>query len=225
MKAISHKNELGYGIYTIPDISRLLKVDRRKVTRYISEYWDEKIGRKLFSETYSWSVNRRNKAVNFYVLIELYTFFKLQELGVKAKTILKARTSIAKELNIDYPFASSKLLTDGKRIWYKFEDAIVNADGTSQTNFVKIIEDFAIKVDFSGTTFLAEKYWPLGRNINVVVDPHRQFGQPIIEGTSINAEVIYSMYKSGEPIDTISILYDLTEKEVNDAINFFRTAA
>lgn len=225
MKAISHKNELGYGIYTIPDISRLLKVDRRKVARYISEYWDEKIGRKLFSETYSWSVNQRNKAVNFYVLIELFTFFKLQELGVKAKTILKARTSIAKELNIDYPFASSKLLTDGKRIWYKFEDAIVNADGSSQTNFVKIIEDFAIKVDFSRTTFLAEKYWPLGRNINVVVDPHRQFGQPIIEGTSINAEVIYSMYKSGEPIDTISILYDLTEKEVNDAINFFRTAA
>ncbi len=225
MKAISHKNELGYGIYTIPDISRLLKVDRRKVARYISEYWDEKIGRKLFSETYSWSVNQRNKAVNFYVLIELFTFFKLQELGVKAKTILKARTSIAKELNIDYPFASSKLLTDGKRIWYKFEDAIVNADGSSQTNFVKIIEDFAINVDFSRTTFLAEKYWPLGRNINVVVDPHRQFGQPIIEGTSINAEVIYSMYKSGEPIDTISILYDLTEKEVNDAINFFRTAA
>jgi uncharacterized protein (DUF433 family) len=225
MKAISHKNELGYGIYTIPDISRLLKVDRRKVTRYISEYWDEKIGRKLFSETYSWSVNQRNKAVNFYVLIELFTFFKLQELGVKAKTILKARTSIAKELNIDYPFASSELLTDGKRIWYKFEDAIVNADGSSQTNFVKIIKDFAINVDFSRTTFLAEKYWPLGRDINVVVDPHRQFGQPIIEGTSINAEVIYSMYKSGEPIDTISILYDLTEKEVNDAINFFRNAA
>lgn len=225
MKAISHKNELGYGIYTIPDISFILKIDRRKVTRYINEYWDERLGRKLFSDTYSWSVNNRNKAVNFYVLIELFTFFKLQELGVKAKAILKARAYIAKELKLEYPFASSKLLTDGKRIWYKFQDDIINADGSSQTNFVKIIEEFATNVDFSSTTFLAEKYWPFGKNLKIVVDPHRQFGQPVIEGTSINAEVIYSMYKSGEPIDAIAILYDLTEKEVNDAINFFRTAA
>lgn len=225
MKAITHKNELGFGIYTIPDISRLLKVDRRKATRYINEYWDDRLGKKLFSDTYTWSVNKRNRAVNFYVLIELFTFFKLQALGVKAKTILKARTSIAKELNLDYPFASSKLLTDGKRIWYKFQDDIINADGSSQTNFVRIIEEFATNVDFSTTTFLAEKFWPFGRELKVVVDPHRQFGQPIIEGTSINAEVIYSMYKSGESLDAIAILYDLTEKEVNDAIKFFRPAA
>uniref|UniRef100_A0A7V2ZKG5 DUF433 domain-containing protein n=1 Tax=Ignavibacterium album TaxID=591197 RepID=A0A7V2ZKG5_9BACT len=225
MKAITHKNELGFGIYTIPDISRLLKIERRKVTRYISEYWDERLGKKLFSDTYSWSVNKRNKAVNFYVLIELFTFFKLQELGVKAKTILKARSAISQELNIDYPFASSKLLTDGRRIWYKFQDDIINADGTSQTNFVKIIEEFAINVEFSKNTFLAERFWPYGKDIKIVIDPHRQYGQPIIEGTSINAEVIYSMYKSGEPIDSLAILYDLTEKEVNDAINFYRTAA
>jgi uncharacterized protein (DUF433 family) len=225
MNAITHKNELGFGIYTIPDISRLLKIDRRKVKRFINEYWDARIGRKLFSDSYSWSVNQRNKAVNFYVLIELFTFFKLQELGVKAKTILKARQSISSELKLDYPFASSKLLTDGKKIWYKFEDDIVNADGSSQTNFVKIIEEFATNVDFSTTTFLAEKFWPFGRELKVLVDPHRQFGQPIIEGTSINAEVIYAMYKSGEPLDAIAILYDLTEKEVNDAINFFRPAA
>ncbi len=158
-------------------------------------------------------------------MIELFTFFKLQEIGVKAKTILKARSSIAQELKIDYPFASSKLLTDGKNIWYRFQEDIINADGSSQTNFVKIIEDFATNVDFSVESFLAEKLYPYGRDKRIVVDPRRQFGQPIIEGTSINAEVIYSMYKSGEPIDSIAILYDLTEKEVNDAINFYRTAA
>lgn len=225
MKAITHKNELGFGIYTIPDISRLLKIERRKVTRFISEYWDERLGKKLFSDTYSWSVNKRNKAVNFYVLIELFTFFKLQELGVKAKAILKARSSIAEELKIDYPFASSKLLTDGKNIWYRFQEDIINADGSCQTNFVKFIEDFTINVDFSTKSFLAEKLYPFGRDKRIVVDPHRQFGQPIIEGTSINAEVIYSMYRSGEPIDSLAILYDLTEKDVNDAINFYRSVA
>ena len=224
MKAISHKNELGSGIYTIPDISRLLKMDRRKVTRYISDYLDDNIGKKLFSDTFSWSVNKRNKAVNFYVLIELFTFFKLQELGVTAKTILKARKSISKDLDIDYPFASSRLLTDGKKIWYRFQDDIINADGTSQTNFVQIIEAFSSKVDFVKNS-LAERFWPFGKKNSIVVDPHHQFGQPVVKGTNINAEVLYSMYRSGEPTSALAVLYDLTEKEVNDAINFYRTAA
>ena len=150
--------------------------------------------------------------------------FKLQELGVTAKTILKARKSISKELDLDYPFASSKLLTDGKKIWYRFKDDIINADGTRQTNFVQIIEDFASNVDFRDNS-LAYKFWPFGKDYSIVVDPHHQFGQPVIKGTNINAEVIYSMYRSGEPASALAVLYDLTEKEVNDAINFYRIAA
>jgi len=224
MKTIAHKNELGYGIYTIPDISRLLKIERRKVTRYISEYWDERVGRELFSDTYSWTINSRNKAVNFYVLIELRTFFELQKLGIKAKTILKARGAISKELGKEYPFASSQLLTDGNKIWYRFKDLIVNADGSCQTNFVNIIEFFASRVDFQKDG-LANRFWPAGKDKSIVVDPHHQFGQPIINGTNVNAEVIYSMYRNGEPTSALAVLYDLTQQEVSDAIDFYRTAA
>jgi len=224
MKAIAHKNELGYGIYTMPDVSRLLNIDRRKVTRYISEYWDERMGKKLFSDTYSWRANSRCKAVNFFVLIELFSFFKLQEMGVKAKRILKARNIIVNETGLEYPFASSELLTDGKKILYKFQGDIIDADGTSQTNFIQIIESFVSKVDFNEAK-LAQRFFPFGKDRNIVVDPHHQFGQPVIKGTNINAEVIYSMYKSGEPLSSLSILYDLTENEINDAINFYRTAA
>ena len=79
MKGIAHKNELGSGFYTVPDISRLLGFSQDKVRRYLNDYWDDRLGRKLFSDTYTWSADNRTKAVNFYVLIELYTFFKLQQ--------------------------------------------------------------------------------------------------------------------------------------------------
>ncbi len=59
----------------------------------------------------------------------------------------------------------------------------------------------------------------------MVVDPHHQFGQPILHGTNINAEVIFSMYESGEPVESIGILYDLTKKQVNDAIFFYKKSA
>ena len=156
MNATLHKNELGFGIYTVPDISRLLGFKQAKVRRYLDEYWDARMGRELFSETLSWSSDGRIRAVNFYVLIELYTFFKLQELGVKINEILKARYHISKQMKVPYPFASAGLLTDGKKIWFEFKDAIINADGTSQTNFIQIIKDFAEKVDF-GKNKLAER--------------------------------------------------------------------
>jgi Protein of unknown function (DUF433). len=224
MKDTLHKNELGFGIYTVPDISRLLNFKQAKVRRYLEEYWDERMGRELFQDTYSWSADGRVRAVNFYVLIELFTFFRLQEHGVKTNTILKARNHISKEMNVPYPFASAGVLTDGKKIWYEFQDSIINADGTRQTNFIQIIRDFVEKVDF-GENKLAEHFFPDGRGSSVIVDPHHQFGQPIINGTNVNAEILFSMYQSGEPLQSIGILYDLTEKEVNDAIRFFKPAA
>ena len=115
MKTISHKRELGSGIYTASDISKLLHINQRKVSRYLNEFWDERLGRKLFNDTYSWNAGNRIKAVNFYVLIEFYSFFRLQEMGVKTRTILKARNQIAQELNVEYPFASAGLLSDGKK--------------------------------------------------------------------------------------------------------------
>ena len=222
--ATFHKQQLGSGIYTIPDISKILAIPQAKVRRYLNEYWDERLGKKLFNETYSWSTDNKIKAVNFYTLIELYTCFHLQELGVKPREILKSRMAMVKDLKIPYPFASDKLLSDGKKIWYEFKDSIVKADGSKQSDFVEFIREFANKIEFNSNK-IAEKFWPVGRQSDVVVNPHNQFGQPILNGTNINAEVIFSMYESGEQIDTIGILYDLTKKQVNDAISFYKKLA
>jgi uncharacterized protein (DUF433 family) len=58
-----------------------------------------------------------------------------------------------------------------------------------------------------------------------VVDPHHQFGQPVIENTNLLADTIYSMYKKEEPVKLIARLYEITEKQVADAINFCKQAA
>ena len=221
---IDHKNALGYGIYTAPDIAQLLGVPRSKVNRYLKTYWDERMGRKIFNDSYTWQTNGSTKAVNFYVLIELYTFFQLQEHGVPIKRILSARENIAKERGFVYPFATSAILTDGKQIFYQFQDAIINANGTRQTNFVEIIKDFVRKIDFDSDGN-AQNFYPDGRQSSVVVNPHHQFGQPTIKGTNINAEMIFSMYQSGESMDLITHLYDLDMKAVTDAVHFYQKAA
>ena len=63
------------------------------------------------------------------------------------------------------------------------------------------------------------------RQSKIVVNPHHQFGQPVIDGTNVMAAAIYSMYQSGEQVEQISYLYDLKIEWVNDAIQFYKQAA
>ena len=71
----------------------------------------------------------------------------------------------------------------------------------------------------------ALRYWPLGKEKNIVVDPHHQLGQPTVRNTNILAETLYSMYTSGEKISFISSLYDVAESDVKASIEFFKKAA
>lgn len=217
------KKQIGTGIYTIPDISNILGYPQAKVRRYVKDYWDDNLGKKLFNETYSWK-NEKVKAVNFYVLIELYTCFLLREMGASAQSIMKARESMVKELKTPYPFASHKVLLAGRNILYELEDLIISADGSNQINLNEIIKSFAKNIEFDKNN-LAARFWPKGKTSSIVIDPHHQFGQPVINGTNINAEGIFSMYESSEPIEVIGILYDITEKQVLDAVNFYKRNA
>lgn len=77
------------------------------------------------------------------------------------------------------------------------------------------------QVDYNGYI----TWGKLGKEHDIVVDPHHQFGQPVIQGTNINAATIFSMYQSGESVWTIGTLYDITEEQVNDAILFCKPKA
>lgn len=221
--AIQYKNQLGYGIYTIPDISLLLGYPQYKVRRYLKNYLDDNLWKSEYADKYSWSIDGKRKAVNFFVLIELFTFFMLRDKGLSTHNIARARKEISDTIRSPYPFANSKVLYHENTIWYYFKDMLLQV-GTKQITIDKIIESFAHKIEFSDDN-LAEKYWPNGKKSSIVVDPKHQFGQPVINGTNINIEVINSMYESGEPESAICSLYDLSRKQFEDVIHFYKTAA
>lgn len=57
-----------------------------------------------------------------------------------------------------------------------------------------------------------------------MIDPERKFGHPVLEMKNIFPETIYGHYKAGAPIEYISYIYKVTEKEVRDAIEFIDDA-
>jgi uncharacterized protein (DUF433 family) len=215
----THEPKIGEGVYLTSDISEILQLPYSKVRRWMVELWDNRLSE---SRKYSFG-DSKNRAVNFYTLIEFYTFFQLRLKGVSVQRILSSHKIISSELQTPYPFATN-IRTDGRNIWYDYLDELVNANGTQQLDLKAVLSPFLHKIDF-GKNNLAEVFYPLDKSRNIVVDPKRQFGQPTISGRNLRVETLKKLFDGGESKKNICLLYDLKPSEVDDALKYYKRAS
>jgi len=212
------------GIYTLPDVSKILRIPYYKVNKWVNCYWDIQLG-STFENKYSWTI-KNTKAISFHTLIEFYVLILLGEAGVSTRNVLQAHLELSKYYNTAFPFAQRAILegirTTGKKIYFETNDGIISLDGTKQFK-LDFIRTFFKNLDFD-TELIASRFWPLGKNKNIVVDPMRQFGHPVIGATNIFPETLYNLYKAGEPIDFIAFTYEIDPNNVLDAVEFCTAA-
>ncbi|ERM80174.1 hypothetical protein P872_22275 [Rhodonellum psychrophilum GCM71 = DSM 17998] len=224
MIAFENKPEIGKGIYTLKDVATILHLPYAKVHRWVCTYWDGKLG-KEFQLQYSWERDG-SRAVSFHTVVELYIMIQLAEKGVKTSDVLKAHQRLSEIYLTPFPFAQKEVLeeinTDGTTIFWKNGENLVSLNGSNQFN-LNIIKFFFKKLEFDGE--VVSKLWPMGKDHSIVIDPLRKFGHPIIEGKNIYPETIYGHFKAGDPLNYISYIYQITEKEAEDAINYCKQVA
>ncbi|WP_340077158.1 DUF433 domain-containing protein [Leptobacterium sp. I13] len=215
---------IGNGVYTIPEVAKILRLPYHKVNLWVNNYWDGELG-KAFKGKYSWSVNK-SKAISFHTLVEFYILILFAEAGVKTRDVLNAHIELTKKFNTAFPFAQKEILkkihTDGKKIFLELNGDTISLDGTEQLN-LGFIKQFFKNLDFDDDS-IASRFWPLGRKKNIIVDPKKQFGHPTIKDTSIYPETLYNLHKAGEPISFIAFTYEIDEKSVKDAIDYCNAA-
>ncbi len=213
----------GSGIYTTPEVAKILGLPRGKVRRWLKDYWNAKFANN--SLQYSVGIGTE-EVTNFSTLIEFFTFYQLREKGVSAQKIVKAHDILVEVFKTPYPFATSNILTDGERVLFEGNvGEIIKADKSLQLYINQVIEPFCQRIEFDNNK-LANKFYPMGKSHTVVIDPKRKFGQPVIGDTNILTETVFSLFQAGESVEIIANLYDLKILQVEDAINFHtRTAA
>lgn len=204
------------GIFLIKDVANIIGLPVAKVRFWLTEFWNNRFS--VNKGGYSFGDNY-NRAVNFYTLIEFITFAKLREQGISAQKLQKFHKILSTELNTPYPFAKTKLLNDKRSVWYEHSGELVKIDGKRQLSLSRVLSPYLNKIEFDKDN-IALRYYPLGKNHKIVIDPKHQFGQPTILGTNIKAEIIYFLYKGKETKKNICELYNLTIQQVNDAINY-----
>jgi uncharacterized protein (DUF433 family) len=205
---------IGEGIYFPVDVSQILSLKYQKVKYLMNTFWSE----------YTFGGDR-NKAINFYSLIEFYTYYHLKEKGFSSKHIKDFHKKLSKALHTDYPFASIRVVdAKGKKkastkskIWYDYAGELMRDDRINQPTILSFVKPFLKQVQF-GDDLLAKRFFPLKHTENIVVDPLHQFGKPVINGTNLQTKTIFSLFDAGETKSNICILYDISANQVDDAI-------
>lgn len=212
------------GIYTPSEVAHILQVPKYKVQRWIAKYWDGRLAEKSPS-SYSWKQDG-SKAINFHTLIELYVLLQFDDVGVKMPQILHAHQELSNWYDTIFPFAHKDILdsifTDGKQIFFRQKDNLITLDGSRQLN-LDFIQVFFKKLEFDNNN-LAMRFWPLGKEKSILIDPERKFGHPVIANKNIYPETIYKHHLADDPAIYIAHVYGVTEKQVEDAINFCKAA-
>lgn len=219
-----NKPKLGLGIYTASEIAQILRVPYRKVYIWMNKYWDGKLG-KEYDANYSWKSNG-SRAVSFHTFIEFYIMMRFSEAGVPPRNVLTAHSELSKIYKSAFPFALKEVLngmhSDGKQIFLRTKKGIIELNGTRQFN-LEIIQMFFVNLDFDKDN-LASRFWPLGKEKSILVDPNRRFGHPVINSKNIEPEIIQNHFNAGDPISYIAHVYNLSEKEVSEAIEYCSAA-
>jgi uncharacterized protein (DUF433 family) len=230
------KPRLGEGIYLVKDVAKILRLDYQKTYRWIVGYWGHLDSSLEAGIDYTFG-DSGNRAINFYSLIEFYTFFKLREKGLSSTEIRELHHELSSVYNTQYPFAiAHDFFVDERKskglelyrkprkkfVYYTYLENLVKRDKRYQFS-LKFVEKFLEKVEFDDNN-LAVRFFPLANSRNVVVDPKRQFGQPIVSGTNIKTQTIIGLYNGGESVENISNLYNISVDKVQDAIAFQKAA-
>lgn len=209
--------KIGQGIYTAADASRIFKIPYTKAKYWFSYYAKNKLSGSIGFQ-YHFQI-KDTIAVNFLTLIEMYVFYESKERGIKTSTIIKAHTNMSKLLKTPYPFAKQDIYTDEISLLFEKDGLFITTDTKHQILITDFLEPFFKKILYNDIR-LAKKFYPLGINKSVVINPNNQFGSPTIDGTNILTTTLYNLYQGGESVESIAKLYNISKQNVADAIEF-----
>ena len=222
------KSLLGLGIYTVPEAARLTQVAPKRIRRWVEGYSFQQHGEtRASAPIWRRDIESDDAVLSFRDLLEVRFVDAFRRHGVSWKVIRIAAQHAAEIIQDPHPFSTKKFKTDGRSI---FADIVHDTGKLGLLDLAKdqwelkaIVEPFLFEgVEFSKIGIEPVRWWPLGANRHVVIDPARSFGQPIVDPESIPTTILARAVKAEGSIEAVARWYLVSPKAVGDAVEFER---
>jgi uncharacterized protein (DUF433 family) len=124
----------------------------------------------------------------------------------------------------NHPFSSQRFRTDGRTI---FAEVVDQAGEKQFLDLVKSQLAFARVIGpslYAGMEFSDRdtpvRWWPMGQQNTVVIDPERSFGQPIVSDGGVPTSVLADAVEAEGSVAKVAFLFQLKPNSVRAALRF-----
>lgn len=217
---------IGRGLYSLPEAERLTGVPRSRIRRWTAGYSFRYRGERIYSPPVvaaDLAAVAGAPAIDFADLLEVRFLDAFRRHGVSMPAIRLAAERAKELLGRHHPFSTKIFKTDGRTIMAEIVpgvgDRVLLDLVRNQFAFEKIVAPYLYEgIEFNRLKE-PERWWPLGEERRVVLDPHRSFGAPIcVEG--VPTQILAGSMQAEENAAVVSRLYEVSLDSVNDALSF-----
>lgn len=157
-----------------------------------------------------------------------------RDAGVPMLRMRPVVEGLRRRFQVRYPLATIRpYLDEDLRVVYEVQEEVQLEDSmrlvveaaSGQYVLAPDVRRFrriAVFEDIEGVNLIA-RFRPLGANRQVVIDPVRRFGSPVVRSTP--TDVLAELVRAGGPVEWVAEQYDLTLEQVLDAIEYERRHA
>lgn len=167
----------------------------------------------------------REASVPFIGLAEAFVLSAFRASGLPLQRIRPAVERLRAEVDLPHALANKRVLADGAEILYEYgreHDGAVVKDlvvvRNQQVVFREIVDSYLRCITWADDGYSDALALPRYGAANVVVDPLRNFGQPMFAEGGTRLEDVLDLFFAGEPIDVVAHEYGVTREQVEAAV-------
>lgn len=209
---------LGQGVYTPREAARLVGTSAQQVLRWTR---GSGVNEPLWNAHYQF-LDKDVTEISFLDLVEVRVVTALRRASISLQAIRFAIEFAKEKYGISRPLASQSFQTDGEEI---LMEAIEGGDDLvslakkrpGQKVFKEIIDQSLNDLEYEEDT--AARWRP--RNYTeVVIDPGRQFGDPILDAFGLSTGTIYQEFKQFNDVQYLSEIYEVPVEVLKTGVEF-----
>lgn len=209
-EAVTDPRELP--IYTVADAAHYARVPRKTLSDWLTT-----------SGGVIEPAKRKPLTLSFWNFIEAWVLSSIRSHKVPMQRVRKALAFVQRELQVERPLISVAFKTDGIDLFVEDFGGLVNASaGGKQLHMREVLEHYTQRISYHQGS--AAQLYPFVRTHGaeqpraIVIDPSYGFGRPVITGTGVRTDVVFSRYQAGESHSALAEDYNVSLGQIEDAI-------
>ena len=209
-------------IYSYAEADRIAGATRGTAKRWLRGYeykvGDEPVSAPPVTQGLS---HPASPGVSFFDLVEIAAIGRLKGVGWSLHAIRGAVMACQQMFDLPRPLVTERFKTDGSDFFVQWDGSLVEVGigrHRGERAWDEVLGPFLATVEYEGD--YVRRWWPIGQNRRVVIDPDFGFGLPVIAGSGVRTEIVYEQVRAFVPQRRIARDFNVDLEDVEHAIQF-----